>query len=145
MAPPPTNEERIEEARRVAKSDPSQAETLYKQVIEKPPGSNEAGLRDYENALNGLGELYRDGKKPDQLADLIKTSRSALSSFAKAKTAKLGKLVFNQTIALLTSISSTTPRLLQQHSELPRNPDHDHEILYRMGSFRKTVVSSSEP
>ena len=94
MAPPPTNEERVEQARRIAKSDPTEAEKLFKQVIEKPPGSNEAALRDYENALNGLGELYRDGKKPDQLADLIKASRSALSSFAKAKTAKLGKVMF---------------------------------------------------
>ena len=29
-------------------------------------------------------------RKPDELADLIRTSRSVFSSFAKAKTAKLG-------------------------------------------------------
>lgn len=39
----------------------------------------------------GLGELYRDGRRPQELAELIKTSRDVFSAFAKAKTAKLGK------------------------------------------------------
>jgi 26S proteasome regulatory subunit RPN6 N-terminal domain len=90
MAPPPTNEQKLAEAKRIAKSEPRKAESLYKEVLSKPPGSNEAALRDYENALVGLGELYRDLKRQEDLAELVKTSRSALSSFAKAKTAKLG-------------------------------------------------------
>ena len=90
MAPPPTNEARIEEAKRLATTEPSKAESLYKEVLQKTPGSNEAALRNYEDALVGLGELYRDGKKADELAGLVKTSRATLSSFAKAKTAKLG-------------------------------------------------------
>jgi|SRR5271155_1860303 len=90
MAPPPTNDAKIAEAKKIAKSDSSKAETIYKEVLSKSPGSNEAALRDYENALTGLGELYRDNKKSEELAELVKTSRSTLSSFAKAKTAKLG-------------------------------------------------------
>ena len=87
MAPPPS---KIEEAKSLAASDPKKAESLFREVLAKSPGSNQAALQDYENALVGLGELYRDTKRTDDLAELVKTSRSTLSSFAKAKTAKLG-------------------------------------------------------
>ena len=91
MAPAPSNSKRISEAKELSKSNSSKAEVIYKDVLSKAPGSNEAALRDYENALLGLGELYRNNRKTEELADLVKTSRSTLSSFAKAKTAKLGK------------------------------------------------------
>lgn len=91
MAPPPGSAARIAEAKEVSKNNASKAETIYKDVLSKAPGSNEQALRDYENALVGLGELYRDNKKVDELAELVKSSRSTLSSFAKAKTAKLGQ------------------------------------------------------
>ena len=90
MPPPPTNSQKIEEAEEIAKNNPGKAESIYKEVLSTSPGSNEGALRDYENALVALGELYRDHKKLDELANLVKTSRSTLSSFAKAKTAKLG-------------------------------------------------------
>lgn len=90
MAPPPTNEQKIEEAKKLSKSSPDKAESLFKEVLSTPPGANEGALRDFENALGGLGELYRDHKRQDDLAELVKASRGALSSYAKAKTAKLG-------------------------------------------------------
>ncbi|OCT47185.1 putative 26S proteasome regulatory subunit rpn6 [Cladophialophora carrionii] len=89
MAPPPSNEAKINEAKKLAKSDPAKAESLYMEVLAQSPESNQAALNDYENALVGLGELHRDNKRPEELAQLVKTSRSTLSSFAKAKTAKL--------------------------------------------------------
>jgi 26S proteasome regulatory subunit N6 len=82
---------RIEEAQKLAKSDPSKAEQIYKDVLSTEPGSNEAAIKNYETALVGLGELYRDQKKVDALAELVRQARSVLSSFAKAKTAKLGE------------------------------------------------------
>ena len=90
MAPNTDNAKRIEEAQKLAKTSPVKAEQLYKDVLSKGASTNEAALRDYEAALMGLGELYSKEKKPDELAELIRTSRSDLSSFAKAKTAKLG-------------------------------------------------------
>lgn len=90
MVPKPDNATRIAEAQKLAKTDTSKAEAIYKDVLGEGPGSGEAALRDYEVALMGLGEIYRDTKRPNELADLVKTSRSVLSSFAKAKTAKLG-------------------------------------------------------
>lgn len=90
MAPPPTGEHLIAEAKQASKTDPAKAEKLYKEVLARSPGVNETALRDYEAALIGLGELYRDYKNSKDLAELVKTSRQTLSSFAKAKTAKLG-------------------------------------------------------
>lgn len=82
---------RIAEAQKLAKSEPTKAEQIYKEVISTNPGSNEGAIKNYETALIGLGELYRDQKRVDALADLVKQARSVLSSFAKAKTSKLGE------------------------------------------------------
>ena len=102
MAPaPPEDANRIAEAQKLAKKDPSKAETIYKEVLSKEPGTTEAATKNFEAALVGLGEIYRDQKRVDELAELIREKRSALSSFAKAKTAKLGK---QNTLALCTHI-----------------------------------------
>ncbi|KAH8763440.1 PCI-domain-containing protein [Hyaloscypha bicolor E] len=86
----PANSARIEEAKGLTKTDPRKAEALYKEIISKPPSvTSDAAVREYETALVSLGELYRDEKKSDELVDLVTTSRTVLSSFAKAKTAKL--------------------------------------------------------
>ncbi|KAL2017788.1 hypothetical protein VTK56DRAFT_1651 [Thermocarpiscus australiensis] len=82
--------ERVLEAQKLAKSDPRKAEEIYKEIISKPPSvTSDAAVREYETALISLGELYRDQKNPDGLVDLVTKSRTVLSSFAKAKTAKL--------------------------------------------------------
>jgi 26S proteasome regulatory subunit RPN6 N-terminal domain len=91
MAPSFDTPQGIAEAKELLSKDPSRAETIYEEVLSKGPGSTDAALRNYETALVGLGELYRDARKPQELAELVKTSRDAFSSFAKAKTAKLGK------------------------------------------------------
>ncbi|KAI1005827.1 putative 26S proteasome regulatory subunit [Podosphaera aphanis] len=81
---------KIVEAKKSIKSNPRHAESLLKDIISKPPSvTSDTDIRDYETALISLGQLYSDEKKPDQLADLTTKSRSVLSSFAKAKTAKL--------------------------------------------------------
>ncbi|KAL4911565.1 hypothetical protein BDW74DRAFT_164990 [Aspergillus multicolor] len=95
--------QRIEEARTLAKKDAPKAVTIYKEVLSQGPGSTESSSRDYENALVGLGELYRDEKKPQEIAELIKTSRDSFSSFAKAKTAKLVR----QLLDLFSEIPNT--------------------------------------
>jgi len=81
---------RIAEAQALAKSDASKAEQIYKEVLSTDPGANETAIKNYENSLVGLGELYRDQKRVDALAELVTQARSVLSSFAKAKTSKLG-------------------------------------------------------
>ncbi|WEW55013.1 26S proteasome regulatory subunit rpn6 [Emydomyces testavorans] len=79
----------LKEATTSSKTDPQKAENLFRKVLASGPGSTETASRDYEAALVGLGELYRDQKRPNELAELLKTSRSSFSSFAKAKSAKL--------------------------------------------------------
>ncbi|KAK8106877.1 uncharacterized protein PG998_008890 [Apiospora kogelbergensis] len=80
----------VKEAQEIAKTDPRKAEALYKDIISKPPSiTSDASIKEYETALISLGELYRDQKNSQALGELISTSRTVLSSFAKAKTAKL--------------------------------------------------------
>lgn len=90
MAPAPTDSAKIEEAKKLGKTDPLKAEAIYKEILSKKPGASEAALREYESALMGLGESYKDTRKTDDLAKLVRSSTSSLSSFTKAKTAKLG-------------------------------------------------------
>ncbi|KAL8799134.1 MAG: hypothetical protein Q9182_006109 [Xanthomendoza sp. 2 TL-2023] len=103
MAPPPTDTKRLAEAQKLAKSEPFKAESIYKDILAKGPGSGEAALKEYETALMGLGELYRDQKYPKELSELVTSSRSTLSSFAKAKTAK----IVRQLLDLLSAIPNT--------------------------------------
>lgn len=99
--------ERIEGAKSLASKDPAKAEQIYRDVLSGGIGKTESASRDYEAALVGLGELYRDNKKAHELAELIKTSRDAFSSFAKAKTAKLGEFLAARCCTLcLTSFSA---------------------------------------
>lgn len=80
----------VKEATALTKTDPPKAEALFHKILSAGPGSTESTARDYETALVALGELYRDQKRPNELGELLKTSRSSFSSFAKAKSAKLG-------------------------------------------------------
>lgn len=80
----------VKEAQAISTTDPRKAEATYKDIISKPPSvTSDAAIKEYEQALLSLGELYRDEKNSQGLVDLITTSRTVLSSFAKAKTAKL--------------------------------------------------------
>ncbi|TPX13176.1 uncharacterized protein E0L32_006376 [Thyridium curvatum] len=82
--------QRVQEAQKIAKANPQQAESIYKEIISKPPSvTSDAAVREYETALVSLGELYRDQKNTNELVELVTKSRTVLSSFAKAKTAKL--------------------------------------------------------
>ncbi|KAI5364252.1 putative proteasome component (PCI) domain, tetratricopeptide-like helical domain superfamily [Septoria linicola] len=98
------NVKRIEEARKLAKDEPQKAEAIYKDILAKPPGQNDKALRDFETALTGLGELYRDHKRTQDLVSLIEQTRNVLTSFARAKTAKLVR----QLLDLLAAIPNTT-------------------------------------
>ena len=100
MAPPPSNTTKIEEAQKIAKSDPAKAEGIYKEILSRKPGGNDTALREYETALIGLGESYRDTRKTNELAELVKSSTSSLTSFTKAKTAKIGTTIFNKRFIL---------------------------------------------
>ncbi|EIN06974.1 PCI-domain-containing protein, partial [Punctularia strigosozonata HHB-11173 SS5] len=86
---------RLVEAASLAKSEPKKAEQIYKDILNAAastssgaPESSEA-LREQEAALVKLGELYRDQKNAEGVAEVITLSRSFMSSTAKAKTAKL--------------------------------------------------------
>lgn len=55
--------ERVQEAQKLAKTDPARAEAAFKEITSKPPkAGSDAATREYEAALISLGELYRDAK-----------------------------------------------------------------------------------
>ncbi|KAG6873411.1 hypothetical protein C0995_015836 [Termitomyces sp. Mi166 len=87
-----------------AEATPVQPEALYKQILSDTPGGPQS-LQEQETALLKLGELYRDQKNAQGLADLITSSRTFMSSTAKAKTAKLIRTL----LSFLASIPSSTP------------------------------------
>lgn len=59
----PVDSARIQEAKKLVKTDPKKAEAQYKEIISKPPSvTSEAAVREYETALVSLGELYQSQK-----------------------------------------------------------------------------------
>lgn len=54
---------RLQEAQKLAKTDPRKAEAIYKEITSKAPAAtSDAATKEYESALISLGELYRDEK-----------------------------------------------------------------------------------
>ncbi|KAK4166118.1 hypothetical protein QBC43DRAFT_233260 [Cladorrhinum sp. PSN259] len=97
--------ERVREAQKLAVSNPQKAEEIYKEILSKPPSvTSEAAIREHETALISLGELFRDQKNTEELVELVTKSRTVLSSFAKAKTAKLVR----QLLDLFEAIPNST-------------------------------------
>lgn len=61
--------DRVQEAQKLAKTDPSKAEAIFKEITSKAPSAaSDAATREYESALVSLGELYRDGKSVNATA-----------------------------------------------------------------------------
>ncbi|KAL2258917.1 hypothetical protein VTK26DRAFT_7576 [Humicola hyalothermophila] len=99
--------ERVREAQKLAKTDPKKAEEIYKEIIGKAPSvTSDAAIREYEAALLSLGELYRDQRSTDELVGLVTRSRTVLSSFAKAKTAKLVRQLLDLFEAIPNSLDT---------------------------------------
>ncbi|KAI9492258.1 PCI domain-containing protein [Zychaea mexicana] len=86
-AEPPTERLRQAEELKNAKQI-EQAIALYNSVLSEQ-SANEEVLKEQEYALVHLGQLYRDLGLAQELAGLIRSSRSFMGSIAKAKTAKL--------------------------------------------------------
>lgn len=69
----PADSARVQEAQKLVKTNPQEAERTYKEIISKPPSvTSEAAVREYETALVGLGELYRDQKSVNDDVLLLK-------------------------------------------------------------------------
>ncbi|OBZ90329.1 putative 26S proteasome regulatory subunit rpn6 [Choanephora cucurbitarum] len=65
------------------------------QTILAEKSTSEDTLREQEYALTQLGQLYRDLHLPQELAQLIRSSRPFMLSIAKAKTAKLTRTLID--------------------------------------------------
>lgn len=81
----------LDEANKAIESgQQAKGEKLLKDLLASTPKvDDEVALRQQELALLRLGQLYRDTKNADALAETVRSSRNFMASIAKAKTAKL--------------------------------------------------------
>ncbi|KAE8214781.1 hypothetical protein CF319_g1291 [Tilletia indica] len=76
--------------RAIASKDYSKAQTILNDILAANPNSNdEEALKLKEGALLKLGQVFRDTKDAEALADVVRKSRALMAGGAKAKTAKL--------------------------------------------------------
>ena len=67
-----------------------EGERILKSILSNQSSStDDAFLKEQEASLLRLGELYRDTKDANALAETVCSSRTFMSNIAKAKTAKL--------------------------------------------------------
>ncbi|KDN35269.1 hypothetical protein RSAG8_11704, partial [Rhizoctonia solani AG-8 WAC10335] len=100
-------EAKLAEADKLVKSNPQQAEEVYKSLLEGK-AANDDELRHQESALVKLGQLYQDNNNAQGLAELVTASRAFMSSTAKAKTAKLIRTLIDNLAAIPGSGSVLT-------------------------------------
>ncbi|KAI6139066.1 hypothetical protein BKA82DRAFT_950760 [Pisolithus tinctorius] len=89
-------------------ANPARAEEIYKQILVSSASPSNVKrdqvLRDQENAMIKLAELYRDQRNAQGLAEVITLSRLFMSSTSKAKTAKLICTLLNYFIDIPNSL-----------------------------------------
>lgn len=143
MAVSPTeNAQKLEEAEKLAKTDAPKAEAIYKSILTDSSGTNPTAINNLETALVKLGELYRDQKRTDELAELIIQTRDALSSFAKAKVAKLG-------MSLLSYLCTYSNHLIQSDNfstsspQSPIQPKHKSPLQNNASSGLSRSAAAS--
>ncbi|KAI8816057.1 PCI domain-containing protein [Fimicolochytrium jonesii] len=85
----PGKTDRLAEIQALAKTSPKEAIAAYENVLTTTTGNTDQEIQVRETALVKLGELYKDTKAAEKLAQLIRGSPSYLSNTSKAKTAKI--------------------------------------------------------
>lgn len=99
----------LSEGENLMKTSPDEAIKYYKNVLSTNYESKEENARAKEIAILKLGEIYSSQKKPNELADLIRSSRSFLISIPKAKSAKIERTL----IDLFAKIENTLPQQVE--------------------------------
>ncbi|KAJ3041406.1 26S proteasome regulatory subunit rpn6 [Rhizophlyctis rosea] len=96
----------LKEAEEVAKSDPGKAIGIYQGILSDSAtsGSADEDVKNKETAVLKLAELYKTQNRGDDLAALIRQSRSFLSSISKAKTAKVVRTLLDQFVDIPNSL-----------------------------------------
>jgi len=99
----------LSEGEKLMKQSPNEAINFYKNVLSSTYESKEENARAKEIAIIKLGEIYSSQKKPNELADLIRSSRNFLISIPKAKSAKIIRTL----IDLFAKIENTLPQQVE--------------------------------
>ncbi|RKO92793.1 hypothetical protein BDK51DRAFT_36147 [Blyttiomyces helicus] len=91
----PSAQTALQKAEELAKAQPAKAIDLYKSYLQAE-GKSDEDVKTKEASLLALAALYKQQKKQDDLAALVRSSRTFLSSVAKAKTAKIVRTLIDQ-------------------------------------------------
>ncbi|KAM0748304.1 putative 26S proteasome non-atpase regulatory subunit Rpn6 [Meredithblackwellia eburnea MCA 4105] len=91
-----------------------QDEASLKQILQKQAGpKDEDILREKEQAILKLGQIYKDNKDSTALANVIRESRPLMQHLAKAKTAKLIRTLLD----LFSQIPNSTSLQIESTKE----------------------------
>ncbi|KAF2862231.1 PCI-domain-containing protein [Piedraia hortae CBS 480.64] len=121
---------RKDAAKKQSKGQLAKSEEEYKEILSKPPGANDRSVREWEEALMDLGQLYLDGKRVEDLTTLIQQTREMLPSFARAKAAKL--------IRQLLDLFSEIPESLDAQIKVTQSCI-DWAVAQRQGFLRQNL------
>eukprot|EP00842_Homolaphlyctis_polyrhiza_P004950 jgi/Hompol1/5456/HPOL_004451-RA len=87
----------LDGAAELAKTSPAAAIDKYREILAlSAAAKSEDELKVKETSILKLGELYRDLKKADDLAALIRSTQSFLLTMSKAKSAKIVRTLLDQ-------------------------------------------------
>ncbi|KAI8919648.1 PCI domain-containing protein [Entophlyctis helioformis] len=95
----------LDAARELSKTSPAAAVDKLKTLLAAATGKTEDDIKIREGSILRLGELYRDLKQPADLANLVRSSHSLLTTVSKAKGAKIVRTLIDN----FTDIPNSTP------------------------------------
>ncbi|CAJ0647261.1 4953_t:CDS:2 [Entrophospora sp. SA101] len=139
-----TAKNELKQAEELSKFSPEKAEEIYKNILSRTTSNDNDNLvRDQEQALVKLGELYRDHRKPSELSTLIRSSRAFMSSIARAKTAKIETIEWSVKEKRIFLKQSLETRLVSLYVSKLLSPYLDnkmyHDALNLINPFLKEL------
>ena len=84
----------VERAQFLRKENPTETIVLYRKILDMPNGDDSI-IKIKENCTLELAKVFGELKDIASLSDLLESSRDFFNLISKAKSAKLGELLFS--------------------------------------------------
>ncbi|KAG0657150.1 26S proteasome regulatory subunit rpn6 [Rhodotorula mucilaginosa] len=121
----------------LALQDPAQRQRALADILKHPAGPRDEDLlKQQEQAIVKLAELYRDQKDADALADILRQSRTLVVNLAKAKTAKLIRTLLD----LFAAIPDSIPIQIEATKESAEWAKNDKRIFLKQNLETRLVA-----
>ncbi|POY74240.1 hypothetical protein BMF94_2678 [Rhodotorula taiwanensis] len=130
-----STQSRLDQA--LALQDPAQQQRALSDILQTPAGPRDDQLlKDQEQAIVKLAQLYRDQKDAPALADILKQSRTLVVNLAKAKTAKLIRTLLD----LFSEIPGSTELQIEATKESADWAKNDKRIFLKQNLETRLVA-----